>query len=214
MQGKLLRRREEVRSFLDGVGMDIVEHLEHRIVKVPLTDKEIQESFQLGIDRTKVDEEELGWTYRHKGMPSKRAHAIGDMGETAVQKWLIEAKVPFRPAPKLVKNLGDIEQDIRVGNLRVGVKTAESELEAAFKYGLFLYPAKNRPGESRRVLDYPDYLVQAVVSTKQKIVWLVGFVSRADLESAPVREIVEKPAHMIPHSKYRDCDDFLAILRP
>lgn len=188
----------------------------HRLIEIGLTEGEMAEATRLGVTRTHLNEKELGWTYRHDGMKSEEAHAVGDLGETAVEKWLAARRIPYTPAPKLVKRLEDIQQDITVWGMRIGVKTMQvDDVNRIFQYPTFLYPAKNQPGESRRVLDYPDYLIQAALAPKQRRVWLIGVVDRGTLIAARAWDVKGKPAHHIPHAAYRPCEEWLAsVPRP
>lgn len=186
----------------------------HLVIEIALTDAEIERSRQLGIERTHLDEDVLGWKYRHHGKRSEDAHAIGDMGETTVEKWLTANAIRFTPAPKLVHRHEDIKQDITVGHLKVGVKTMEVvTTDDIFQYPTFLYPAKLHPGEKLRVLDYPNFLIQVAVAPAKSCAWLIGYVVRNQIMESEIRTIVGKPAHTIPHAAYKDCDSLLQILR-
>jgi hypothetical protein len=187
----------------------------HNIIEVNLTSEEIAASQRLGVERTRLDEQQLGWKYRHHGKKSEEAHAIGDMGETTVEKWLQEQKIAYKPAPKIVRNLAEIEQDLTIGRLKLGVKTMEinKRVEEAFRYNSFLYPAKRSRGELLRVLDYPDFLIQVAVSRSLRKAWLIGFTKKEHIVASPVRIVVGKPAHAIPHAKYADCAALATVLR-
>lgn len=185
----------------------------HRIIEIELTSKEIEDSIKLGVERTRLDEQVLGWTYRHQGKKSEDAHAIGNMGEIAVEKWLHSQGISFEPATKLVKTYGEIKQDIKINDISLGVKTMEVlKFEEAFKYSTYLYPAKLHPGEAFRVLDYPDYLIQVAVSPSMQLAWIVGFVDKDRIMKSPISEIVGKPAHKIPHAEYKDLSNFSQII--
>ena len=187
------------------------------VIEVPLTDEEIRRCLEDGEERTKIDEEELGWKYRHHGMASGLAHGTGFMGDTAVEKRLnsegLRKGRDYETGDRFVRQLKDIRQDFRILGTEVGVKTSRSiSLTEATKYGSFLYPAKETEGESRRVLPYPDYLLQAVMSQPKKLCWVCGYVKKETIQASPIREVIGKPAHLIPTEKYRAADALLKEL--
>ena len=187
------------------------------LVEISLTANEIQQCLQMGDRRTRIDEEVLGWRYRHHGKPSSRAHGIGFIGELAFEKWLqgnrLERDIDYKVAAPFVTSKEQIAQDFTIWGKSVGVKTANSSLERALSYGSFLYPAKVAPGESKRVLDYPDFLVQAIADTDQAKCWLCGFVERDTIIKSPIRMIHEKPAHSIAFSKWQPLEKLLEAIR-
>jgi len=188
------------------------------VIEVPLTEEEIRECLELGNIRTEINEKVKGWIYRHPGMKSELAHAVGFMGELCFEKWLkLEGLIKDKDyvrGKSFVESLQEIEQDFTIGGKEVGVKSAPNEsLDEATKYGTFLYPAKILPGEARRVLGYPDFLVQTVVSIGEKKCWLCGFADKETVVRSPTREIYDKPAHRIPIEKYRPVKELLRILR-
>jgi hypothetical protein len=165
-----------------------------------------------------VDEEELKWWFRHNGLASPRAHAIGLMGEIGFEKWLnsegLKRNVDYARGKTLVRTYEEIEQDFTIWSKAVGVKSADNDsLEDATKFGAFLYPAKIMPEEARRVLPYPKYLVQTVVSTSKKKCWLCGYVDEETIKASPIAEIRRKPTHRIPIEKYRPVDKLLRKLK-
>jgi len=183
------------------------------VIEVPLTQEEIEECLEMGKKRTKLDEEELGWTYRHHGMKSERAHAIGFMSEVAFEKILNAEEVDYVRNDPFVERHEDIKQDFTINDSEIGVKSAEnSNVEEATKYGSFLYPAKKEEEESKRVLPYPDFLVQTVVNVNEKKCWICGFVDKETIVQSPVREIVGKPAHTIAVENYRPIEEILRKL--
>jgi len=187
------------------------------IIEVPLTEEEIKECLENGKKRTEIDEEKLGWKYRHHGMPSSLAHGIGFMGETAFEKWLaskgLKKDRDYVRGERFVERLQDIRQDYHILCKEVGVKTARNtDLDEATKWGTFLYPAKKEAGEVKRVLPYPDYLVQTVMSQSTKRCWLCGYVYRDIIARSPVRIVVGEPAHSIPINEYRPVDELLRKL--
>ncbi len=183
------------------------------IIEVPLTQKEIDKCLEMGKKRTELDEEELGWTYRHHGMKSEKAHAIGFMGELAFEKILDSEGIEYIRNNPFVEKYEDIEQDFRIGNIEIGVKSANNDsLEGATRYGTFLYPAKQEMGESKRILSYPDYLVQTVVSISEKKCWVCGFVDEETIRKSPTRIIVRRPAHRIPIDEYKPIETLLKEL--
>jgi len=178
------------------------------VVEVPLTQKEIDNCLEMGKRRTELDEKKLGWTFRHTGMKSERAHAIGFMGETAFQKVLDSEEVEYTRNDPFVEKYEDIKQDFTIGDLEIGVKSAENNsLKEATKYDSFLYPEKNE--ESPRVLPYPDFLVQTVVSVNKKKCWICGFVDEETIKNSPTSPIKGEPAHMIPIDKYKPIEGLL-----
>lgn len=187
------------------------------VLQIPMTKAEVDKCLELGRERTELDEKKLSWKYRHPGLPSDRAHAIGFMGETAFEKWLkahqLEPQRHYAVGEPFVESLWDIEQDFTFGTKTVGVKTADKpSLRAATQYGYFLYPAKRTTEEARRVLDYPDFLVQAVMDTAGLCCWLCGFAQRDAVMTSPVSMIVGKPAHTIPLERYRSLNLLLETL--
>lgn len=189
------------------------------IMEVPLTEEEIKKCLELGKKRTEIDEEQLGWKYRHHGMKSELAHAIGFMGETAFEKWLISKDLKkdrdYVRGKLFVKSHEEIEPDFTIWNRDVGAKSAKHKtLDEATKFDEFLYPAKKHPNESKRVLGYPEYLVQTVVNIENMKCWLCGYVDKDTIMSSPIKYIVGKPAHAIPIEKYMSVGELLKILRP
>jgi len=188
------------------------------ILEIPLTEKEIQECLKMGERRTKLNEQKLGWLYRHHGLPSLRAHAIGFMGEKGFEKFL-DSKgfikgVDYVRNDPFVKRYEEIKQDYTIRGREIGIKSADNDsLEDATKYGTFLYPAKMMEEESKRVLPYPDYLIQTVVSTNKKKCWICGFVDKKTIKKSPIRWVVGKPAHRIPIEKYRPVTEILRNLK-
>ncbi|GAF86865.1 unnamed protein product, partial [marine sediment metagenome] len=81
------------------------------IVEVPLTQNEIDKCLEMGEKRTKLDEEKLGWKYRHHGMKSEKAHAIGFMGELAFEKILESEEIDYIRNNPFVEKYEDIKQD-------------------------------------------------------------------------------------------------------
>jgi hypothetical protein len=194
-----------------------LKHKTLTVVEIPLTNEEIQKCLENGKKRTEFDEEKLGWKYRHPGLPSPLAHAVGFMGETGFEKWLMSEGLKkdrdYVRGERFVERLEDIRQDYHVLCREVGIKTAQNDsLDEATKWGTFLYPAKKEVGEAKRVLPYPDYLVQAAVSQPKKKCWLCGYVDKETITQSPVRVIVGKPAHSISISKYRPVDELLKKL--
>lgn len=188
------------------------------VVEVPLTQKEIEECLEMGKRRTELDEKKLGWGYRFDGIESERAHAIGLMGELGFEKLLnaldLEQRKDYVRNDPFVKRYEDIEQDFRIGASDVGVKSADKDsLREATRYDSFLYPAKKEKGASKRILPYPDYLVQTVVSVNKKKCWICGFVHRKTIEQSPVRWIREEPAHVIPIREYKSVKSLINLLR-
>jgi len=196
--------------------MEDVTEIEYRsttIIEVLLSQIEIDDCLNKGIQRTKLNEEELGWTYRHHGKRSERAHAIGFMGEKAFEKWLKLENITYIENDSFVRKYNEIKQDFQISNYSIGVKSADSySLENGTKYNSFLYPAKKEIGESKRVLDYPDYLIQTVVSVDKRICWLYGFVSKETIMDSPTRLIHNKPAHSIPIISYKPLTGFRQAL--
>ena len=187
------------------------------VIEISLTDEEIQKCLENGKKRTEIDEEKLGWKYRHHGLPSPLAHAVGFMGETGFEKWLVseglERDRDYVRGERFVERLQDIRQDYHILCKEVGVKTARNAgLDEATKWGTFLYPAKKEVGEAKRVLPYPDYLVQTVVSQSEKKCWLCGYVDRDTITHSPVKTVVSKPAHAIAIESYRPVDELLRKL--
>jgi len=187
------------------------------VIEVPLTDDEIKECLEMGKKRTELDEEKLGWKYRHHGMKSELAHAIGLMGETAFEKWLdsegLKQDVDYLRGKVFVERLEDIRQDYEILGKVVGVKSAKNRsLDEATSFGTFLYPAKPA-GKSKRVLPYPDLLVQTVVSVEGKQCWLCGHTDADTVRNSPTQTIHGEPAHMIPIAKYRPVKELISVLR-
>jgi hypothetical protein len=192
----------------------VFKHNKLTVVEVPLTDEEIEDCLKMGKKRTELDEQKLGWIYRHNGMASPRAHAIGFMGEVAVEKLFnslgIERNKDYIRNNPFVEKYEDIKQDFTIGDSEVGVKSAENDsLKDATSYDSFLYPAKKEVGESKRVLPYPDFLIQTVVSVKGKKCWICGFVDKETITQSPIRRIVGKPAHLIPIEEYEPIEDLI-----
>jgi len=187
---------------------------DHLILEIQLSKEEIAESRELGIKRTELDEKKLGWKYRHHGKKSEDAHSIGDMGEKVVEKWLEACEIPYEPATKIVYKHEDIKQDITIDEVSLGVKTMEvNGISSIFKYQSFLYPAKKDPGESSRVLGYPEYLIQVAIAPDLRKAWIIGYVNREQIINSEVGIICEKPAHKIPHKYYRDVTQLIDILK-
>ena len=185
----------------------------HTIVVVPLTDKDIEVSNKLGVARTEFSKDH-GRTHRHDGMESTDAHALGTMGEIAVEKWLRENSVTFTAARRLVETYREIEQDIVVSGESLGVKTLKAcGIAVAFQYDSFLYPAKNQTPEAGRILPYPARLLQVAVSMEKQQAWLIGWIAGKVIRVQPTREIAGKPAHTIPHGEYADCEKLIAIFK-
>lgn len=188
------------------------------VVEVPLTEEEIEECLEMGKRRTELDEKKLGWTYRHHGKKSERAHAIGFMGEVAFEKWLqsegmIEDRDYVRNDP-FVETHEEIKQDFTIASSDIGVKSADdNSLQHATSYGHFLYPAKSEEDESKRILPYPDYLVQTVVSVDKKKCWICGFVEEETIKQSPIRPIWRKSTHVIPIGKYRPIKELFKMLK-
>lgn len=181
------------------------------IVEVPLTQKEIDECLEMGKRRTELDEKKLGWTYRHHGMKSERAHAIGFMGELAFEKILDSEEIDYVRNDPFVERYEDIKQDFTIKGSDIGVKSAENNsLKEATKYSSFLYPEKNE--ESPRVLPYPDFLVQTVVSVNKKKCWICGFVDKKKIVQSPARVIRGEPAHLILVEKYEAIEELFGRL--
>jgi hypothetical protein len=190
------------------------------LVRVPLTSEEIEKCLELGKKRTEYDEGYLGWRYRHHGKPSERAHGIGFIGELAFEKWLqskglVKGK-DYRVAPAFVDRIEKIEQDFTIywqGRTKtVGVKTANSSLERALQYGSFLYPAKSTLGESKRVLGYPDFLVQTIAEVNEKVCWLCGFVEQQVIRASAIVHIHGKPTHKIPFNKWCPAEELFEAI--
>jgi hypothetical protein len=195
----------------------VFRHNELTVVEVPLTDEEIEECLKMGKKRTELDEKKLGWIYRHNGMSSPRAHAIGFMGEVAVEKLFnsldMERDKDYVRNNPFVEKYEDIKQDFTIGDSDIGVKSAENDsLEDATSYDSFLYPAKKEEGESKRVLPYPDYLIQTVVSVNGKKCWICGFVDKETIVQSPVRQSRKKPTHFIPIDEYEPVEDLINLL--
>jgi len=196
----------------------IFKHGTLTITEVPLTEEEVRECLELGKKRTEVDEEELKWWFRHNGLSSPRAHAIGLMGEIGFEKWLnskgLKRNVDYVRGKTLVRTYAEIEQDFTIWNKAVGVKSADNNnLEDATKFGTFLYPAKIMPEEAIRVLPYPKYLVQTVVSTNKKTCWLCGYVDEETIKASSIAEIHRKPTHRIAIEKYGPVDELLKKIK-
>ena len=188
------------------------------VVEIPLTDDEIKECLEMGKERTKLDEKKLGWKYRHDGMVSELAHAIGFMGEKAVEKWLdskgLKRDIDYVVGERFVERREEVRQDYVIWGKEIGVKSAKNRsLDEATSFGTFLYPAKKHPDESKRLLGYPEYLVQTVVDMDGKRCWLYGYVSRHAITASPIKSIVRKPAHMIPVAQYKSVEGLLQILK-
>ena len=184
------------------------------VVEVLLNQKEIEKCIEMGKRRTKLDEEKLGWTYRHHGMRSGRAHAIGFMGEVAFEKLLNAEGVDYVRNDPFVERYEDIKQDFTIGDSEIGVKSAENDnLDNATSYEHFLYPAKKEEEEFKRVLPYPDYLVQTVGGVNKRRCWICGFVDKETIEQSPMRWIVGKPTHMIPMRRYKPVKKLITLLR-
>lgn len=193
-------------------------HGDLTVVEVALTDEEIQKCLEMGKKRTELDEKKLGWKYRHHGMKSELAHAIGFMGERAFQKWLnsrgLQKNIDYTKGKAFVETHEEVEQDFTIWNKTVGVKSADNNsLNDATKFDSFLYPAKQHPDESKRLLGYPDYLVQTVVSRDNKKCWICGYAEKEDIVNSPIDYIVGKPAHKIPIKKYKAVDGLIEILK-
>jgi len=200
------------------VKFPVFKHDKLTVVEVPLTDEEIEDCLKMGKKRTELDEKKLGWTYRHHGMRSERAHAIGFMGEVAIEKLFnslgMKKDEDYVRNDPFVMKYEDIKQDFTIRNSEVGVKSAENDsLEDAVSYGSFLYPAKKEGGESKRVLPYPDFLIQTVVSVNGKKCWICGFVDKETIMESPVRQIVRKPTHVIPIEEYEPVEDLIKLLK-
>ena len=187
------------------------------VVEIPLTKAEIDKCLNLGRERTELDEKKLGWRYRHHGKPSAQAHGVGFTGEEAFEKWLqrkgLKPDRDYNRADSFVERLEDIQQDFTIWGKTVGVKTAENpSLQVATRFSTFLYPAKGTPGEARRVLDYPEFLVQTVADIPGTRCWLCGFVDRDTITKSPIGTVGNKPAHRISISQYRPVDQLLEVL--
>lgn len=193
-------------------------HKSLTVVEVPLTDDEIKECLDMGKKRTELDEEKLGWKYRHHGMKSELAHAIGFMGEKAFEKWLdskgLKRDIDYVMGERFVERREEVGQDYIIWGKEIGIKSAKnSSLDQATSFGTFLYPAKKHPGESKRLLGYPEYLVQTVVDMDGKRCWLCGYVGRDTIAASPIESVVGKPAHLISVAQYRPVEELVQILK-
>ncbi len=176
------------------------------LIEIRLSPAEIYTAFALGTLRTWFNEDVMGWRYRHSGLDSERAHSIGQLGEIIFEKILKENNIPYMSAPAIVSSKSEFRQDIDVRGCKYGVKTASfKSFLNIFRYG-GLYPAKIMPGESLRVLSYPDYLVQIGTNVHKKKGYFLGAISREQLMACGVVEKFGKPAHVIPLNKYEKLD--------
>lgn len=196
----------------------VVKHKSLIVVQVPLTADEIEECLRMGQKRTELDEEKLGWKYRHHGLKSELAHAIGFMGEKAFEKWLdskrLKRDIDYVVGERFVERHEEVRQDYVIWGKEIGVKSAKNRsLDEAISFGTFLYPAKKHPDESKRLLGYPEYLVQTVVDIDGKRCWLCGYVDRDAIVASPIRSVVGKPAHLIQVAQYRSVEELLQILK-
>lgn len=99
-----------------------------KAIRIELTNKEIDECIAKGIAEHKLCVR-MGWTYRHDGMPSPKAHGQGNFGEVATHKWLRANNIPFKTNyyKGLPKSIDDLRHDIYVGEKLIGVKTASPD---------------------------------------------------------------------------------------
>jgi hypothetical protein len=171
---------------------------------VQLSEYEIMCAFALGSLRTWFNEQVMGWKYRHYGLPSALAHSIGQIGEMAMSNYLKSHEINYDSAPAIVNSKADFRQDFRIEGRSVGLKTAKKAAYVrVLREGYAYYPAKNKTGESRRVLPYPEYLVQMGVDCADFTAHILGVVRGVDISSAETVEMHGKPTHRIPVSLYR-----------
>lgn len=187
------------------------------IIEAPLSEDEIKKALEEGKRVTEYDEQILKWHFRHDGLDSATAHGIGILGEDAFEDYLntlgLEKDRDYVKNEPFVSQYRDIKQDFVIRGATVGVKTTLIEsLDKIFRYDSFLYPAKSQEGESRRVLEYPDFLIRAAVSLEAQRCWLIGFVPRIAIESSPIAEIRGKPAHEISIFEFQSMSELIHSL--
>jgi hypothetical protein len=179
------------------------------VVSAPVSKVTVRLALALGRARTIIDERILRWSYRHHGMNSDRAHAVGLLGEMIFAAWLeaqgLREPRDFRMGDIVVTRLEDIGQDFVVLGSQVGVKSALARsLDEALAHPGFLYPAKDTPGEAQRHVGIPDFVVQTVVVLGDApACHLCGAVARHHILTSPIVILHGKPAHQIPHSHYQ-----------
>jgi len=188
-----------------------------QIVEITLIEDQIAKAQGMGKRRTDYDERILDWHFRHNGLDSASAHAIGILGEDAFEGYLINlglrAGQDYIRCNFLVSKHNDIQQDFVVQGTTIGVKTAIRESrEKIFRFDSFLYPAKSRETESRRILGYPEFVIQAAVSLSALRCWLIGFVAREAIRSSPITEIHKEPAHEISIFQFRPMNELMGAL--
>lgn len=169
-----------------------------------LSEYEVMCAFALGVLRTWFNEQVMGWKYRHHGLPSALAHSIGQLGEIAMSNYLTLHEIDYYSAPAIVNSKADFRQDFRIEGHSVGLKTAKKAAYVrVLREGYAYYPAKNKMGESKRVLPYPEYLVQMGVDCADFTAHILGVVRGVDITSTETVEMHGKPTHRIPVSLYR-----------
>jgi len=176
---------------------------------IKLTLDELEYAFAVGTVRTWFNETVLGWSYRHSGLPSQLAHSIGQTGEIALSKYFKSQKIQFMGAPTIVASKKDFRQDITINRKSVGIKSAtkRSYLQIIDR-GCSYYPAKNRSGESLRVLPYPEYLIQIGLDSSAGKVAVLGCVKGEQIMNSPVKTLFDKPTHVVPIASYAPIDGF------
>jgi len=174
---------------------------------IKLTLEELEYAFAVGTVRTWFNEKVMGWSYRHSGLPSQLAHSIGQAGEIALSKYFKSQKVKFIGAPTIVASKKDFRQDITINGKSVGIKSAtkRSYLQIVQRNCSY-YPAKNRSGESLRVLPYPQYLIQIGLDSSAGKVAVLGCVDGAEIMKSPVKTLFDKPTHVVPITNYVSID--------
>lgn len=171
---------------------------------VQLSEHDTFQAFALGVLRTWFNEEVMGWKYRHYGLPSSLAHSIGQMGEMAMSHYLESNGINYEAAPAIVNSKAEFRQDFRIDGHSVGLKTArKGGYVKVLRDGYAYYPAKNMIGESKRVLPYPEYLVQMGVDCVDFTAHILGVVRGVDISNAETVDMHGKPTHRIPLSLYR-----------
>jgi hypothetical protein len=169
-----------------------------------LSVQDISYAFAVGVLRTWFNETVMKWAYRHSGLPSAVAHAIGQAGEIAMTQYLKSQNIPFHSAPTIVNSKDDFRQDVEINGHSVGLKTVgKSAYLKIVKRRHSYYPAKNMTGESKRVLPYPEYLVQMGVDCSQHEVYILGAARRDNIISSQTLYLYGKPTHQIPISSFK-----------
>ena len=179
-----------------------IEEKKAKVVEVNLSSDIVERFMDLGRRRNERNIAK-GKLHRHAGMEGGRAHSIGSLGEKAFRIILDLNGIEYTAAPEMEDDPRKWRQDVTIDGITYGVKTKYAAVFSdTFKSRgepepYFYYPAKDQPGESKRVLGYPDFIVACSVNPETGQAWLFAWIEGAEARKEPHRDKGGYPAHFI-----------------